>query len=117
MEAIFEAAVVPLLLQASKDVRFYQKSIYADEIMESVLAPLIEKVMHDNPSVYIKSHPKCREATLTFTPHIEFHLSTFGKPLDKPEEQLEKAATQLAGLIKKNRGQVFLKNNKFDVAP
>lgn len=102
MEAIFEASVVPLLQQASGDVGFYEKSIYADNIMESALAPLIDTVMHDNPLVYVKSHPRGRENK----PHMELHFSTSGKKSEKPEERLQKAAAQLSGLIKMSGGKV-----------
>ncbi len=102
MEAIFEASIVPLLRKAAGDIGFYELSIYADGIMESVLAPLIDKVMHANPQVYIKSHPKGRENL----PHMELHLSTSGKLADNPEERLKKASVQLAGLIEKTGGIV-----------
>ena len=102
MEAIFEASVVPLLRQAAGDVGFYERSIYADCIMESVLAPLIDTVMHDNPQVYIKSHPKGRDTK----PHMELHLSTSGKPAENPQERLSKAAVQLSVLIEKAGGKV-----------
>ena len=104
MEAIFEASVVPLLRNASGEMGFYEKSIYADDVMESVLAPLIDIVMHDNPQVYIKSHPKGRENK----PHMELHFSTSGKPCEKPEERLQKAAAQLAELIEKSGGKVVI---------
>ncbi len=103
MEAIFEASVAPLLREASGDVGFYEVSIYADDTMESVLAPLIDEVMRDNPLVYIKSHPKCGEDK----PHMELHLSNSGKPSERPEERLQKAAAQLAELIEKAGGKVF----------
>jgi molybdenum cofactor synthesis domain-containing protein len=102
MEAIFEASVVPLLREAAGDSGFYEMSIYADSIMESVLAPLIDEVMRDNPGVYIKSHPKGRENR----PHMELHLSTTGKPAESPEERLRKASLELAGLIAKAGGEV-----------
>jgi nicotinamide-nucleotide amidase len=102
MEAIFEASVVPLLREATGDLSFYEMSIYADSIMESVLAPLIDKVMHDNLGVYIKSHPKGRENR----PHMELHLSTTGEPAESPEERLRKASLELAGLIAKAGGEV-----------
>ena len=70
--------------------------------MESVLAPLIDKVMHDNPNVYIKSHPKGRENH----PHMELHLSISGKPKENPEEQLRRASVELAALIEKAGGEV-----------
>jgi nicotinamide-nucleotide amidase len=102
MEAIFEASVMPLLRQAAGDVAYYEMSIYADHIMESVLAPLIDIVMRDNPGVYIKSHPQGRENK----PHMELHLSTSGKPSESPEAQLSKASVELAGLIEKAGGVV-----------
>jgi len=102
MEAIFEESVVPLLRQVTGGVSFYEKSIYADKIMESVLAPLIDIVMHDNANVYIKSHPKQEEGK----PHIELHLSTSGKPDEKPQERLNKSASELSTLIKQAGGIV-----------
>lgn len=102
MEAIFEASVVPLLRKAAGDVGFFELSIYADNIMESVLAPLIDTVMHDFPEVYIKSHPKGRENK----PHMELHLSTTGKQSENPQLILSKASLQLAGLIEKSGGEV-----------
>ncbi len=103
MEAIFEASVAPLLRKASGDAGFYEKSVYADGIMESVLAPLIDTVMRDSPLVYIKSHPRRQEGK----PHLELHFSTSGKRSEKPEERLHKAAAQLSGLIEKAGGKVF----------
>jgi molybdenum cofactor synthesis domain-containing protein len=103
MEAIFEETVAPLLKQASGDRAFYEKSIYADNIMESTLAPLIDKVMHDNPGVYVKSHPRGEENK----PHIEIHFSTTAKDTGKPEEKLQKAIAQLSSLIEKSNGKVF----------
>jgi nicotinamide-nucleotide amidase len=102
MEAIFEASVVPLLRQAAGDMGFYELSIFADNMMESVLAPLIDTVMQDNPQVYIKSHPKGRETK----PHMELHMSTVGKPSENPQEQLSKAALQLSALIEQSGGEV-----------
>ena len=104
MEAIFEASVVPMLREETGDISFYEKSIFADNIMESVLAPLIDRVMHENPSVYIKSHPKQQEGK----PHIELHLTTSGKPEEQPQEGLNKAAAMLSELNKKSGGKVSL---------
>ena len=106
MEAIFEETVAPLLKQASGDSAFYEKSIYADNVMESTLAPLIDKVMHDNPGVYIKSHPRGEENK----PHIEIHFSITTKDTEKPEEKLQKAIVQLSSLIGKSGGKVFSDN-------
>jgi molybdenum cofactor synthesis domain-containing protein len=102
MEAIFEETIMPLLKQVSGDNAFHEKSIYATNIMESTLAPLIDKVMHDNPGVYIKSHPKGEENK----PRIEIHFSTITKDAEKPEEKLQKAIAQLSSLIEKSNGKV-----------
>jgi molybdenum cofactor synthesis domain-containing protein len=102
MEVIFEQSVVPLLKQEAGEAGFFELSIYADSIMESVLAPLIDAVMRDNPTVYIKSHPKGRENW----PHMELHLSTSGTPSENLQEQLSEAAVQLCGLIEASGGKV-----------
>jgi molybdenum cofactor synthesis domain-containing protein len=102
MEAIFETAIAPLLRETAGDVGFYENSLFVDHIMESVLAPMIDKVMHDNPLVYIKSHPKHQENKS----HIELHFYTSGKPNDQPHERLVKAVTELSALIKTSGGKV-----------
>jgi nicotinamide-nucleotide amidase len=104
MEAIFHETVASLLKQASGDSVFYEKSIYADDIMESSLAPLIDKVMRDNPGVYVKSHPKGRENR----PHMEIHVSITAREAEKSEEKLQKAITQLSSEIGKIGGRVVV---------
>jgi molybdenum cofactor synthesis domain-containing protein len=104
MEAIFHETVVSLLKQASGDSGFCEKSIYADGIMESTLAPLIDKVMRDNPGVYIKSHPKGRENR----PHIEIHVSITAREAEKSEEKLQKAIMHLSSEIGKIGGKVVV---------
>jgi len=104
MEAIFHETVASLLKQASGKSVFYEKSIYADSVMESSLAPLIDKVMRDNPGVYVKSHPKGRENRS----HIEIHVSITAREGEKSEEKLQKAITQLCSEIGKIGGKVVL---------
>jgi molybdenum cofactor synthesis domain-containing protein len=104
MEAIFNEAVAGLLKQASGDSAFYEKSIYADDVMESSLAPLLDEVMNDNPEVYVKSHPRGGENK----PHIEIHLSITAREAEKPEEQLQKAITQLSSAMRKIGGKVIV---------
>jgi nicotinamide-nucleotide amidase len=96
MEAIFEENVAPLLKSASRDNRFYEDSLYLDGIMESELAPLIEKVMQDNPGIYVKSHPKDAEKK----PHLEIHFSLTLSDHETAQERIHKAVTQLTDLIK-----------------
>lgn len=107
MEAIFEESVVPLLKKAGK-VMFFETSIHADGIMESTLAPLIDRVMHDNPYVYIKSHPKGEERK----PHIEVHFSTTAKNSKTAKNRLGKAIIQLSELVQKNGGKIRVLKKK-----
>lgn len=102
MEAIFEEAVVPLLVRVSGGSVFRERSLYAEDVMESALAPLIDKVMRDNAGVYVKSHPKGEEDK----PRMEIHFSIKGAEADNLEERLERAVAQLAGLIEESNGKV-----------
>ncbi|MEM2937589.1 MAG: nicotinamide mononucleotide deamidase-related protein [Candidatus Bathyarchaeia archaeon] len=102
MEAIFEGSVAALLKKEAGEAMFFEASIYADGIMESTLAPLIDLTMHDNPYVYIKSHPRGEEKK----PHIEIHLSTTANNSETAKNRLGKAIIQLSELIREKGGKV-----------
>jgi len=100
MEAIFTETIVPLLKRVVGDRVFREKSMFVDNMMESRLAPLIDKVMSANKGVYIKSHPMAAENK----PHIEIHLTVSAKDEEKPMETIIKAMKQLAVLVEQNDG-------------
>ena len=102
MQAIFNETIVPILKQAVGSNVFCERSIFVDNIMESRLAPLIDKAMCNNPSVYIKSHPMRTENK----PRIELHLTIIANQEQKPAEKLFKTAKQLEDLIVANGGVV-----------
>jgi molybdopterin-biosynthesis enzyme MoeA-like protein len=81
---------------------FCEQSIFADNIMESLLAPLIDKVMSDNEGIYVKSHPMRTESK----PHLELHLTIVASQKQKPAEKLAKATKELASLIEAEGGSV-----------
>jgi len=108
MEAIFEESLAPLLKKEAGEVTFFETSIYVDGIMESALAPLIDQVMHDNPYVYIKSHPRGEERK----PHIEIHFSTTAKESKTAKDRLGKAIIQLSELIERNGGKIRFQKKK-----
>jgi len=101
-EAIFSEAVAPLLKRTAGDRVFCERSLFVDNMIESMLAPLIDQVMRRNAGVYVKSHPKRTENK----PHIELHLTANLKREETPAEKLQKAAEELAVLIEKNGGKV-----------
>lgn len=108
MEAIFDESIAPLMKREAGGSAFYETSIYADHIMESILAPLIDYAMHDNPCIYIKSHVYVRSHKTSEgqRPHIELHFSTTSKNPEEAKNRLTTAITQLTELIQKNGGKV-----------
>mgnify|MGYP006268868371 CR=1 FL=1 len=101
MEAIFEESVMPMLKREAGEVMFFEISMYADDIMESTLAPLVDQTMRDNPYVYIKSHPRGEEEK----PHMEIHVSTTAKESKIAQDRLEKVIIQLSALIEQTGGK------------
>ena len=102
MEAIFSETIGPLIKQAVGDRVFCERSIFVDNIFESHLAPLIDRVMSDNLGVYVKSHPIRTENK----PHMELHLTITTNKEQNPEEKLLKVAKELTDLIEENDGLV-----------
>jgi len=102
MKAIFEEFLVPILKKAAGKATFFETSIEVTGCMESTIAPLIERVMHDNPYVYIKSHPKFEERV----PHLELHLSTTAEESKTARKLVGKALVQLSETIQEKGGKI-----------
>jgi nicotinamide-nucleotide amidase len=102
MKSIFDESVASVLKQAAHGVTFFETSIEASKVMESEMAPLVDKVMHSNPHVYIKSHPKGTERV----PRIEFHLSTTAEDSNTARKRVSKALLQLTELIQEKDGKI-----------
>ena len=102
MEAIFTETIAPMLKQAVGDRIFCERSMFLDNMMESNLAPLIDKVMSSNRGVYIKSHPKGVENKL----YIELHLTIAAQAEEEPMKMLENAMRQLSVLVEANGGKI-----------
>jgi nicotinamide-nucleotide amidase len=102
MKCIFDGSVASILKQAAQGVTFFETSIEATKVIESEIAPLIEKVMHNNPYVYIKSHPKGAERI----PRIEFHFSTTSEDSRTARKRVSRALIQLSELIQEKGGRI-----------
>ena len=74
-KAIFRTSISDAIRVAAGGKTFTEKWLRVSGIMESVLAPIIDRTMRHWPGVYIKSHPRGVEAGVR--PHIELHFSTF----------------------------------------
>jgi len=103
MMAIFEESVVPVLKMAAGDKMFFETSLDVRGVLESDIAPLIDRVMHDNPYIYVKSHPS---HTGERVPHLELHLSTTAENSNTTKNRVTRALIQLSELIKQKGGKI-----------
>jgi len=102
MMAIFEESVAPLLQKIAGSLIFYEASLDVRGIPESELAPLIDRVMHDNPYVYIKSHPKVGEKVH----HLELHFSTTSKDSSLARQRIGMAIAQISEMMRERGGKI-----------
>ena len=81
---------------------FYEAGLEVLGIVESEIAPIIDQVMHDNPYVYIKSHPKGGEKTS----RIELHFSTTSEDAETAKDRVGRAIIQISEMIKAKKGKI-----------
>ena len=101
MEAIFGNSVAPAVREFAGNVTFFETSLGISGLMESELAPIIDKVMDDNSQVYIKSHPRGAEKN----PHIELHLSTTANDSTVAKNRVSRALIQITDSIQARGGR------------
>jgi len=102
MMAIFDESIAPLLRKIAGEMTFFEASLDVKGVPESTLAPVIDSVMHDNPYVYIKSHPQAAERV----PHLELHFSTTSKDSALARPRIGRAIIQISEMIKEKGGKV-----------
>jgi nicotinamide-nucleotide amidase len=102
MMTIFDGSVEPMLRQVSGGMMFFEASLDVREMPESQLAPLIDEVMHDNPYVYIKSHPQASEKA----PHLELHISTTSNNPKTARQRIGRVIIQITEMIQEKGGRV-----------
>jgi len=110
MEAIFAETIGPLIKQAVGDRVFCERSLFVDGMVESYLAPLIDRVMSNHKGVYLKSHVNTKAASKVINnkPHIEVHLTVTAGEKEKPVQMLLKAMKELTSLVEANDGTAFI---------
>jgi len=102
MEAIFKESVIPLITKSIKKF-YHEESIHIIGIMESDLAPLIEKTLANNPLVYIKSHPKGHEEGIS---KIEIQVTAMAEESSIAKKRVEDALEQLVSVIIEHGGMM-----------
>jgi nicotinamide-nucleotide amidase len=108
MEAIFNESIAEIIKKKAGKSAFFETSIYAEGIMESNLAPLIDNVMHNNPYVYVKSHVYTKSIVQVEgeKSHIELHFSTTADDPETARNRLDKSISELSELVQKNGGKI-----------
>jgi len=102
MEAIFKESVMPMIMSSIKKF-YHEESIHTIGIIESDLAPLIEKTLANNPLVYIKSHPKGHEEGIS---KIEIQVTAMAEESSIVKKRVEDALEQLISMIIEYGGMI-----------
>lgn len=103
-KAIFRTSLSQAISAAACGSTFTQRWLRVHGIMESTLAPIIDRVMRKWPGVYIKSHPRGVEAS--GRPHIELHISISSSDQIRAEKILKRVMEALRDEISKLRGRI-----------
>lgn len=102
MKAIFKESVIPLLqARVSRAIPECELTARLAGILESDLAPLLEKVLRRYPDVYVKSHPKGCEAES----RIDLYVRATGETKDEARRRAEKVLSFLKNLIVERGGR------------
>lgn len=92
-KAIFRGYVSKTISAKAGGMVFTEKWLKVQGVMESSLAPVIDRVMRDWPGVYIKSHPRGVEAS--GRPFIELHFSISSPNGRRAEQPILNAISDL----------------------
>jgi len=101
MKSIFDESVAPMIRKMAGNLTFYEVSLEVKNLPESELAPILDVVMHDNPYVYVKSHPKAERI-----PYLELHFSTTSDDSKVARQRIGRAVIQISEMIKKKGGVI-----------
>jgi nicotinamide-nucleotide amidase len=104
-KAIFKGTVSKVVGEGAQGMNFVEHWIPVGGIMESSLAPMIDRVMRRWTGVYIKSHP--RGVGANGRPNIELHFSTFGVSSKSAKESVRGAVVALKKELKNHRAQMI----------
>ena len=93
MKAIFRESISKRVHAKAGGKTFSEEWLNVSGIMESTLAPIIDRVMTHWGGVYIKSHPRGVEAS--GRPHIELHFSTFSNKQRREMQAIQGAVKEM----------------------
>jgi len=91
-KAIFLESILGRILTRARGRSYVENWLKISGIMESSLAPIIDRVMSHTPGVYIKSHPR---GIKNNRPRIELHFSTFAQTKPVGVRSIHKAVNEM----------------------
>ena len=105
-KAIFLESVLPKIRANAGGRSYVERWFELVGIMESTLAPIIDRVMAQASGVYIKSHPRGVENGVS---HIELHFSTFASERAEGIRSLRGAVEMMKRELRHQPGTVHVK--------
>jgi molybdenum cofactor synthesis domain-containing protein len=108
-KAIFRSSVSKAISLKAGGTVFVEKWLGVHGIMESSLAPIIDKVMSQWPDVYVKSHPRGFEGS---APLIELHFSMTTTDSAKAKQVLFAATRDATRQLKNLKAETAPKRRK-----
>ena len=91
-KAIFLESILGRILTKAKGRSYVERWLRISGLMESSLAPIIDRVMSHTPGIYIKSHPRGIENGRS---HIELHFSTLAPSQSVGIQRVSKAVGEM----------------------
>ena len=103
MMAIFVKHILPVLKHKIGRLVRIESSLEATNIMESVVAPYLDRVVANNPKVYIKSHPRGYSKGVSIL-HINLACESSSRKLAR--QYLRKAVREMKQAVRDAGGKV-----------
>ena len=91
-KAIFLESILGKIVTRARGRSYVESWVKISGIMESSLAPIIDRVMEHTPGIYVKSHPRGIKKNRS---QIELHFSTFAPTKAAGDRSIRKAVNEM----------------------
>ncbi len=105
MKGIFEDSLKQLITKVTGRVFTYLHSLILEGIVESALAPFLDRIVAQFPDVYIKSHPGGIEGKIS---RIRVEISGKSRRKRQSETKVMRASEKLAKLVESRGGSIAI---------
>ncbi|MEM2338838.1 MAG: molybdopterin-binding protein, partial [Nitrososphaerales archaeon] len=104
MKDIFEQSLIPLFKEDIGKIHQSELFLEVSDIVESKLAPLLDKVLEGKSDIYIKSHPQTVEEGRS---KLLIYITGWSHTKNEADEIVKKTSEELMEIIKKQGGKVI----------